>query len=72
MTIGSCAWKERHRAHEPVYAQPLVTLTWSMRTPKCAWCTYEQKADGPELFEGGSARAFEKRRLTSGQVGRCA
>ena len=29
-----------------MYAQPLVTLTLSTRTPTSSWCTYEQKDDG--------------------------
>ena len=32
----------------------------------------EQKAGWLKKFEGGSSLSFEKRRRTSGQVGRCA
>ena len=62
-----------YRAHDLVYAQPLVTLTWFTRTPTCSWCTYEQKDDGVGgVTTYGFAQACEERRRTSGQVGRCA
>ena len=48
--------KSGHGAHDLVYAQPLVTLTWSTRTPTSSWCTYEQKDDG----DGGVTKGLHR------------
>ena len=40
-------------AHDLVYSQTLVTLTWSTRTPTSSWCTYEQKGVGDGGFSKG-------------------